>query len=254
MPVGVVVPVHGWAPFLAEALDAVLDEGPDQVVVIDDGSPEPLALHPDHAPRCELVRREARGGPAPARQAGLAALRPDVDLVALCDADDAWRPGKLAAQRAALDAHPGAALCFGRAEVVGPDGRATGERWAEPAAGPHPGTVFYAHNPLPTSSVVVRRSPLEATGGFASDLALAEDWDVWLRLAAAGATFLCVPETRVAYRRQPGSLTTDVAALAAAQRALHRAHGGLVDRRTRRRALAADTRALARERLRRAVR
>jgi glycosyltransferase involved in cell wall biosynthesis len=254
VPVGVLVPVHGWAPFLAEALDTVLDQQPDHVVVVDDGSREPLALHPDHASRCELVRREARGGPAAARQAGLAALRPDVDLVALCDADDAWRPGKLAAQRAALDAHPAAALCFGRAEVVGSDGRPTGERWAEPGPGPHPGTAFYAHNPLPTSSVVVRRAPLEAAGGFASDLPLAEDWDVWLRLATTGATFLCVPEARIAYRRQPASLTADVAALAAAQRALHRRHGGLADRRTRRRSLAADTRALARERLRRAVR
>ncbi|MEA2126771.1 MAG: hypothetical protein QOI80_3553, partial [Solirubrobacteraceae bacterium] len=44
------------------------------------------------------------------------------------------------------------------------------------------------------------------------------------------------------------------AAMARAQRVLHREHGDLVDAATRRRALARDARALARDRLRQAVR
>ncbi|MCW3010147.1 MAG: hypothetical protein JWO90_551, partial [Solirubrobacterales bacterium] len=80
-----IVPVHGFAPYLAEALDAVLAEGPDAVVVVDDGSSLPLALHPDHAAAgVRLVRRAVTGGPAEARASGLDALGPDVDLVALC--------------------------------------------------------------------------------------------------------------------------------------------------------------------------
>ena len=187
--VGVIVPVHGFPAYLAETLDCVLgqDHAPDAVVVVDDGSPEPVRLHPDHAPRCTLVRREACGGPAAARATGLEALGPGADLVALCDADDAWADGKLAAQVEALDRLPEAAACFGRALVVGPDGRATGERWAEPAAGTHAGpelaALLYAGNPIPTSSMVLRRGALDAAGGFASPVRLAEDWDLWLRLA-----------------------------------------------------------------------
>jgi len=248
--VGVIVPVHGFPGYLAETLDCVLSQRPrpDAVVVVDDASPEPIALHPDHAPRCTLVRRERCGGPAAARARALEALEPEVDVVALCDADDAWAEGKLAAQLAALDAHPDAALCFGRALIVGADGRATGERWAALEPGAHQGSalldLLYASNPIPTSSVVMRRSALERAGGFQSPVRLAEDWDLWLRLAAGGETFVCAPEAVMRYRRHPGGLTADVAALARCQLELHRVHGALVSPEVRERALAADEAAL----------
>ncbi len=249
--VGVIVPVHGFAPYLAEALDGVLGEDPAAVVVVDDGSPAPQALHPDHAQRCALVRRDVCGGPAAARATGLAALPGDVDLVALCDADDAWAPGSLAPRAAALQRDAEAVACFGRALVVGPDGRETGERWAQPAPGRHEGAGWlYAHNPIPTSSVLMRRDALDGAGGFASALQRAEDWDLWLRLAARGP-WLCEPAAVVRYRRHPLGLTADVAALARAQLALHAAHAGAVDRATARRARRADRLALARARLRR---
>ena len=255
VPVAVIVPVHGFAPYLPEALDSVLAQAPAEVIVVDDASPEPTALHRDHA-ACRIVRRTACGGPAAARQSGLEAIGDGVDLVGLCDADDAWEPGKLAAQVAALAADPGVAVVFGRAVVIGPDGRPTGEPWVEPPAGPlaDPVAALYAHNPVPTSSVVVRRAALEAVGGFPAPTTLAEDWDLWLRLVASGAGFACVPEARVRYRRHAGGLTGDVAALARDQLALHEAHAGLVDSATARRARGADRRALRRERVRRAVR
>ena len=78
--IGVIVPVHGFAPYLAETLDCVLSQepAPAEVVVVDDASPEPLELHPDHAPDCRLVRRDECGGPAAARESGLAALGADL--------------------------------------------------------------------------------------------------------------------------------------------------------------------------------
>jgi len=250
--VGVIVPVHGFAPYLAETLDCVLGQvpAPSAVVVVDDGSPEPLVLHADHAGRCTSVRRETRGGPAAARETGLEALGSDVRFVALCDADDAWTDGKLAAQLSALDRFPDAALCFGRALVVGPDGRPTGERWAEPATGEHAGIELrrwlYESNPIPTSSVVVTRAALQAAGGFAASAFSGEDWDweLWLRLAAGGASFVCAPDAVVRYRRHPGGLTANIAALARFQIAVHEHHGDLVDARTRERVLAADRAAL----------
>jgi glycosyltransferase involved in cell wall biosynthesis len=248
--VGVIVPVHGFAPYLAETLDCLLAHAPapDAIVVVDDASPEPVALHPDHAGRCTLVRRSSCGGPAAARATGLAELAGDVDVIALCDSDDAWTDGKLAAQLAAFERFGDAALCFGRALVVGADGRPTGERWSQPPAGllvaPALPSMLYQANPIPTSSVVLRRSALEAAGGFESAVRVAEDWDLWLRLAARGESFICEPRAVVRYRRHPGGLTADVANLARCQLELHRAHGDLVAPELRDRALAADAAAL----------
>ena len=92
--------------------------------------------------------------------------------------------------------------------------------------------------------MVLRRSALEGAGGFASTVRVAEDWDLWLRLAAGGGGFVCLEETLVRYRRHPGGLTADVEGLARCQLDLHRAHGDLVSPEVRERALATDAAAL----------
>jgi glycosyltransferase involved in cell wall biosynthesis len=238
----VVVPVRGWCPYLAETLDGILaqDPSPADVVVVDDASPEPVPLHVDHVGRCRVVRLPRRGGLPAARRAGVAEL--DTELVALCDADDVWRPGKLAAQLRLLARRPDVAACFARAEIVGPDDRPTGERWPEP-----PTTLpgLYERNPVCVSGVVLRADAVERAGGIARDLPAAEDWDLWLRLLASGATLAYAPDAVVAYRRRPGAMSGDVATLARAQLTVHAAHAGLVDEATRRRTEARDLRALA---------
>jgi glycosyltransferase involved in cell wall biosynthesis len=241
---GVVIPLRGFPRFLEETLDAVLAEEPDDVVVVDDASFEPI-----RSERVRVVRRESQGGIAVARATGLTAMG-EVEVVALCDADDTWEPGCLAALAAGLEAEPRAAAAFGRALVVGVDGRPTGERWQEPAAGLHEPAAFYAHNPIPVSCSAVRRSALEEAGGFGPQVT-AEDWDLWLRLRGP---LLCVPEARVRYRRNPGGVSADVERLARAQLALHERYAHLVPAAVVRRAKARDRRALRGARIRRALR
>jgi glycosyltransferase involved in cell wall biosynthesis len=228
--VGVVVPVRGWAPYLAETLDSVLAEGVDEVVVVDNASAEPLVLHPDHAAHVRLLRREGEAlGPAAARNLGVAGLA--TEYVAFCDADDAWEPGSLAPR---VDALAGADVVYGRARVVGPDDRETGEVWPPPFADLE---ALYLANPIPTSSVVLRRAAFEP---FDETLVNAEDWELWLRLLAGGARFACVPEALVRYRRHAGGISARLTELARAQRALHERHATAVSPAVRERALAAD--------------
>ncbi|TMK40277.1 MAG: glycosyltransferase family 2 protein [Actinobacteria bacterium] len=248
-PVSVIVPVHGFAPYLAETLDGILEQepAPAELIVVDDASAEPLELGEDYLERCRVVRRERRGGLATARATGL--THAGGELIALCDDDDTWEPGSLAARLAALDEHPDADVCFGRAVIVGPDDRPTGERWPELAPGLHAGTALltglYEHNPIPVSSAIIRADALAAAGGLDGDLARAEDWDLWLRLAARGAGFVFAPEAVVRYRRRPGALSGDVAELARAQLLVHERHGQLVPNELYRRVRARDLAALA---------
>lgn len=244
MRLGVIVPVHGFSPYLAEALDSILgqDPAPDDVVVVDDGSPEPVGLHVDHATRCRLVRRPQRGGLPAARRTGFEALR-HPELVALCDADDAWRPGKLRAQLDALRRSDGAAGCFARVEVVGPDGRPTGE---PPWPLPDPTLpALYERNTIAVSGALLRADAVERAGGIARDAPAAEDYDLWLRLLADGERLVVAPDAVVAYRRHPAAMSGDLALLAREQMRVHERHAALVDEATRRRVEAANLRALA---------
>src|SRR5205823_1226474 len=105
------------------------------------------------------------------------------------------------------------------------------ERWEEPAGGEHGppdlGALLFERNPIPTSSVVLRRAALQAAGGFRApdELEVGEDWDLWLRLAARGERFVCAPDARVRYRRHPGCAPRWDAAT--------RGVGGAPDRRAR---------------------
>jgi glycosyltransferase involved in cell wall biosynthesis len=228
--VGAIVPVHAPAPWLAKAVDsaAAQEPAPERIVVVDDGSPEPLPAPAGST----LLRRDARGGPAAARESGRQALR-DCDLIALLDADDAWEPGALAAHVEALERHPDAVLSFGRPLLVAADGRATGERWPAPPPGPQDpselASFLFRVNPIASSAVVARAAALEEAGGFASEHEPAEDYDLWLRLLGRCATFVHTPAAVTRVRRWGDSLSFDVARLAAAKLEVQERHRALVD-------------------------
>jgi glycosyltransferase involved in cell wall biosynthesis len=104
--VGVVVPTHDRPGPLRAALEAVRAQdypGPVRVVIIYDRAEPDLSL----AGKDVIVAPNTRTpGLAGARNTGILML--DTDLVAFCDDDDEWRPGKLRAQVEAMQARPGA--------------------------------------------------------------------------------------------------------------------------------------------------
>jgi glycosyltransferase involved in cell wall biosynthesis len=105
-PVGVVIPTHNRPDQLRAALAAVLGQDyPGQVraVVVFDRSEPDQTLAGD---RVTVLANAQTPGLAGARNTGILAL--DTELVAFCDDDDQWLPGKLTAQVSRLQAAPGA--------------------------------------------------------------------------------------------------------------------------------------------------
>lgn len=109
--VSAVVPTRDRPELLRTAVRAILAQdypGPIEVVVVYDRS-EPdwsLASTADPLRRVRVITNDRTPGLAGARNCGT--LAAEGELIAFCDDDDEWLPGKLLAQVAALDAHPAA--------------------------------------------------------------------------------------------------------------------------------------------------
>ena len=109
--IAVVIPHYQHtAGVLARTLAAVFAQDirePVEVIVVDDESPVPAANELaalDQAARASIRIIERRnGGPAAARNTGLAALSSGTEIVALLDCDDLWQPQHLARAMRAFD-------------------------------------------------------------------------------------------------------------------------------------------------------
>jgi GT2 family glycosyltransferase len=58
------------------------------------------------------------------------------------------------------------------------------------------------------NSVAARRESLQAVAGYDERLWIGEDWELWLRLVAAGFRFVRVPQLLAVYRQRADSLMT----------------------------------------------
>lgn len=109
--VSAVVPTRDRPELLRVAVRAILDQdhpGPIEVVVVYDQSEPDPSLEALSGPdrRVRVIRNERTPGLAGARNTGV--LAATGELIAFCDDDDEWLPGKLRAQVDALAAADGA--------------------------------------------------------------------------------------------------------------------------------------------------
>lgn len=191
--VSVVIPAYNAAAHLGECLDSVqAQEGKFtlEVIVVDDGSCDATAAVARRQGGVRLVS-QPNSGPSAARNAGIAVAQGE--FIAFLDADDLWPPGKLPSQLEALHRHPEAALVFGDCRQFGDSGpwpqtlfEASGlgtATWGTNGIVPGAYARLLVDNFITTGSVVARRSVLVDERGFAEDLRLVEDLDLWLRIA-----------------------------------------------------------------------
>ena len=120
-----VITNFNYAPYVGEAVESALNQGPDvQVVVVDDGSTDdsPVVLAP-YAEQVTLIRT-ANGGQGSAFNVGFGAATGD--LVMLLDADDVLMAGAADRLLDAAAAHPDAAVFLHPLVVVDGRGQPTG--------------------------------------------------------------------------------------------------------------------------------
>jgi glycosyltransferase involved in cell wall biosynthesis len=206
----VVVPTRNRRELLLATLGSVLaqrDVDVDVVVVdegSDDGTADAVRQLGDR--RVRLIRHDVAKGLPAARNAGLQVATGE--WVAFCDDDDLWAPDKLTLQLSAAQADGAVWSCAGAVEID-PDLRVVGWQRSPSTLGAED---LRRRNAVPGggSGVVARTDVVRALGGFDEALPAAEDWDLWLRLAAVGdAAVVDLP--LVGYRIWPGSMSRDLA-------------------------------------------
>ena len=109
--VSVIIPAYRAAATIGRAVNSLLAQTVPaaEIVIVDDGSPEPLApALARYGDRVQLLRKD-NGGAASARNLGID--HAGGELLAFLDADDYWEPGKLERQLALMGKYPEVGLC-----------------------------------------------------------------------------------------------------------------------------------------------
>jgi len=127
--------------------------------------------------------------------------------LAVADADDLSKPNRLKAQVEYLEAHPNIGVLGSCMDMIDDDGVNTGHRSTyEHDAQIRRGLLQF--NPMPQPSVMLRRQLVLDVGGY-SETEIAEDYDLWVRLAAV-TQLHNLQEPLVKYRVHAGGGATRV--------------------------------------------
>lgn len=217
--VTVLLPVYDAERFLAEAVESILAQSfaDFELLAIDDGSRDGSTAMLDafarRDPRVRVVRRPHAGLIA-TLNAGLALARGE--WIARMDADDVALPRRLELQVARLDRDPDLVCLGGGFEVIDVYGRRIDA--VQPPCDPKTiesalltGVTAVCH-----ATAIYRRSQVLEAGAYDPAAELAEDYDLWLRLAEKGR-LANVGEPVLRVRHHEGSASERQQALQLAQ-------------------------------------
>lgn len=189
--ISVVIPLYNKEKQIAYTLQSVFEQTFQdfEIVVVDDGSTdnsvEEVEKFDDS--RIRLIH-QTNAGVSAARNRGIEEARGE--LIAFLDADDEWMPEYLATQYGLYQKYPECSVYACNYEFRDSEGKVTptiirklpfeGEdgvlsNYFEVASCSHP--------PLWTSAVVIKKSAIQAIGGFPLGIKSGEDLLTWARLA-----------------------------------------------------------------------
>lgn len=203
----VLMPTYNGAAYLAAALDSIAGQVQEdvEVIALDDGSTDGtldlLHRYTDHLP-LRIVARGRVGSWVANTNHGLSLARGE--YICFLHQDDCWLPQRLATLKARAIAHPGVALFLHASFFIDTAGRRLGT-WRcplPPYRSLHPDSVLerlLVQNFIAIPAPLFRREAALRVGGMDERLWYTADWDLWLKLAAAGETFYD-PRPRACFR------------------------------------------------------
>lgn len=192
--ISVVIPLYNKEKQIAYTLQSVFEQTFQdfEIVVVDDGSTdnsvEKVEKFDDS--RIRLIH-QTNAGVSAARNRGIEEARGE--LIAFLDADDEWMPEYLATQYGLYQKYPECSVYACNYEFRDSEGKVTSTIIRKlPFEGEDGILSNYfevascSHPPLWTSAVVIKKSAIQAIGGFPIGIKSGEDLLTWARLAVSG--------------------------------------------------------------------
>jgi glycosyltransferase involved in cell wall biosynthesis len=203
-----VTPSFKQGHFIRHTIDSILDQGYPalEYIVQDGGSPDQTVdVLKSYGSRLTSWSSEQDRGQSDALNRGFS--RTTGEIMAYLNSDDLLMPGSLAVVADHFASHPGIDVVYGHRVIIDEESREVG-RWVMP---PHDDGVLAYADYIPQETLFWRRSAWDRAGGRIDDtFRFAMDWDLILRLQAAGARFERLPFFLGAFRVHSASKTTSV--------------------------------------------
>jgi glycosyltransferase involved in cell wall biosynthesis len=179
--VSVIIPCYNGETFLEETITSALVQTYHnvEVIVIDDGSTDGSAAIAQKFPVRYIPQKNR--GLTPTRNRGIRESRGS--YIVFLDADDRLRPDAIEAGLRAFAENPVCAMTVGDHLFVSHDGSHLSDSNKQCLPNSHYEALLRSNFVEMISSVLFRKSALEKVGGFDTGLRVAEDYDLYLRIA-----------------------------------------------------------------------
>jgi glycosyltransferase involved in cell wall biosynthesis len=208
--ISIVMPAYNAERYLGEAIESVLEQTwkDFELIVLDDGSQDRTReIAQSYADRDPRVRVESQQniGPGPTLNRGLALSTSD--WVALMHADDVMMPNRIERQVAFITAHPELAVASSWVMHIDADGRVIAKDNSRLITHEAVQERYLANALIGIShpAAIMRKSVVQAVGGYREQFRVNEDIDLWNRILEQGYKILVQPEFLLKYRIHGGS-------------------------------------------------
>ncbi|MFB2895268.1 glycosyltransferase [Aerosakkonemataceae cyanobacterium BLCC-F50] len=208
--ISVIIPVYNGEATIKETIASVLNQTfkDFELIVINDGSTDSTldVVSSIQDPRIKVFSYP-NGNQAVSRNRGLS--HATGEYISFIDADDLWTPDKLEAQLKALQENPQAAVAYSWTDLIDEEGNFIRGGAKIYWKGESHARLLLNDFIESGSNVLIRAEAFQEVGKFDESLPPAEDWDMWIRLAAR-YHYIVVPSIQVLYRVRTNSSSTNV--------------------------------------------
>ncbi|MCM8781781.1 MAG: glycosyltransferase [Candidatus Omnitrophica bacterium] len=208
--ISVIMPVHNAENTVKKALNSVLNQTFQnlELIVINDGSTDATLdiISNTHDPRIKIFSYPHSGV---SKSCNYGISKAKGKYIAFMDADDLWTQDKLKEQLKALQENPQAAVAYTWTDYIDEDGKFLGVASRVSIEGNVYTRLLLSDFLCNGSNALIRSEALAEVGEFDESFSVAQDWDIYLRLASR-YNFVAVRAAHNLYRLSIKTNSSDI--------------------------------------------